>query len=583
MRSEGAAPGGGTLFAVDAGRGQVSLRAIWVGAGWPEDVRAALEGQGEGPWPAELVLLAREFSPGAIESLTARSANWADESGAARISAPGLVVLRDGSRRPSPRRTLGWSASAADIAELLLSQGWPEGFGTAELANKSGWSAPQVSQVLRLFDDEGWTSKYGPGRGRGAKRELVDSDGLLRSWSEAMVDRPTPVREASRTFADPIAFLTDELAASLADNVRWALGGWAAADEVAPFLTSVPTLQIHVHEDDFRAPLTDAMHDSGLREVEEGGRVQFRSATPSSIARTWSQSGRFPLASTPRIYVDLQRLGPRGSEAAEHLKEEAIDPLHRRGGETGGPSDGLEVFELETKARLEQRLAASSVPGIRDRYRHGTYSAGYLLRGVESVSGLPEFKGILEGAVGRETGWPPWLVAEGSRSYEDTIEAWFEDTVFNDPAHSDFWRADPRGRLCLIRGYDEDSTRWPFPPGSTLDLTLPIWRVGACVLHAHRLAVRLGASRIEFMMRWEGLEGRELVDHLDPRRFSGEDFCCRQEVVVNSFEAAPASLDLGLEDLVSFLTAPLYAAFGFRPPEDLVAEQLTKLCETGLP
>ena len=582
MRSQGEAAAGGTLFAVDAGRGPVSLRAQWVGAGWPEDVRAALEGQGEGPWPAELVLLAREFSPGAIEVLAARSANWADESGAARISAPGLLVIRDGSRRPPPRRVLGWSASAVDIAELLLSQGWPEGFGTAELANKSGWSAPQVSQVLRLFDDEGWTSKYGPGRGRGAKRELVDSDGLLRSWSEAMADRPTPVREASRTVADPIAFLADELAPSLADNVRWALGGWAAADEVAPFLTSVPTLQIHVHEDDFRGSLTTAMYDSGLREVEEGGRVQFRSAPASAIARSWSPSGRFPLASTPRIYVDLQRLGPRGSEAAEHLKEEAIDPLHRQRAEAGGPSQGLEIWELETKARLEQRLATSPVPGIRDRYRHGTYSAGYLLRGVEAVSSLPDFKRILEESVGRETGWPPWLVTAGSRSYEDTIEAWFEDTVFNDPAHSDFWRADPRGRLCLIRGYDEDSRGWPFPPGSTLDLTLPIWRVGECVLHAHRLASRLGASRIEFMMRWEGLEGRELVDHLNLGHLSGEDLRCRQGVVVNSIEAMPASLDSNLEELVSFLIAPLYAAFGFRLPEGLVAEQLAKVRGKGL-
>lgn len=577
VRLEGATPEGRSLVIVDAGHGPTAFRTEWVGAGWPQDVREAMERiDGDDSWPRDLLLLAGRFSPGAIELLTARDANWADETGAARIVAPGLLVIRDGSAQPPPRRGLGWSPSAAEIAELLLSQAWFEGFGTTELANRSGWSAPQVSQVLQSFDDEGWTSKYGPGRGRGAKRELVDPDGMLASWSEAMSNQSAPSREASKTFADPMGFLGDELADSLDDNVRWVLGGWGAAQEVAPFLTAVPTLQIHVHEEDFRGPLEEAMRGCGLREVNEGGRVQFFAAAPSLLARSWSRD-RFPLAGTPRIYVDLKRLGPRGMEAAEHLKEEAIDPLHRRGQATRGPSEGLIVWERETKARLRHRISGSRIEAIGDRYRLGTYSATYRLRGGELAPGLPEFRGMLEEAVGRETGWPPWLVPEGSRSYEDTIEAWFEDTVFNDPPHSDFWRADPRGRLCLVRGYDEDAPSWVRPPGSTLDLTLPIWRVGECLLHARRLATRLGASRIEFMMRWEGLDGRTLIDHFEPARLAGRELYADDDAVTTEVEASPGAIEADLADLVRSLVGPLYGAFSFEAPMDLYVDELARM------
>lgn len=578
VRPEGRAPDGSLLVLVDAGQGPTTLRAQWVGAGWPRDVREILERiDAHQGWPRDLVLIARQFSPGARALLKDAGASWADQTGAAQIIAPGLLVSKEGTAEAVPRRSLAWSQSTIELAELLLSQGWPLGFGTTELANQTDWSIPRVSQVLQTFDEQGWTGKYGPGRGRGAKRELVDPDGMLKSWAEAVGGQEVRRREASRTVRDPVAFLEDELADSLTEHVRWVLGGWAAAQEVAPFVTTVPTLQIHVHEDDFRAPLEEAMRGSGLREVNEGGRVQFLAAPPSLLSRVWSR-GRFPLASTPRIYADLGRLGPRGDEAAEHLKEEAIDPLHRRGPATEGPSEGLIVWERETKGLLRDRMRTSAVPDIEERYRHGTYSATYRLRGIEAAPSLPEFKAMLEEEVGRETGWPAWLMPKQSRSYEDTIEAWFEDTVFKDSSHSDFWRADPRGRLCLIRGYDEDDGKADLTPGSAVDVTLPVWRVGECLLHAGRLATRLGATRVEFMVRWEGLEGRVLTSYADPARTLVDEYRCHQDELITNLETTPARIDPELPTLVERLVAPLFAAFDcFEPPEDLYEDELRKM------
>jgi hypothetical protein len=82
---------------------------------------------------------------------------------------------------------------------------------------------------------------------------------------------------------------------------------------------------------------------------------------------------------------------------------------------------------------------------------------------------------------------------------------------FNDAAHSDFWRASPQGLMYLLRGYDEDAMQ-RVPPGSSLELILPVWRVGEIVLHAEQLAAALGEGETTVILhfQWEGLAGRRL-------------------------------------------------------------------------
>lgn len=588
VRGEMAMLDGINLLTVNAGQGPIPVRAQWIGTGWPQDVRRTLEAAEPGSqWPQDLILVARQFSPGAQELMESHRVSWADESGQARIVAPGLVVFReaqDRPKRPAAERSFAWSPSATGLAELLLSRPWPDGFGTTELANLSGWSPPQVSQVLQAFDDEGWTAKYGPRRGRGAKRELAEMDGLLESWTAALNGRPHSTREASATVGDVQGFLRDELAPALDEHVRWALTGWAAAQEVAPFVTTVPTLQIYVHEGDMTAGLEEVMRESGLRDVPEGGKVQFLLAPSEVLGRAWIHGG-LPLASAPRIYADLHRLGPRGAEAAEHLKEEILDPLDRGDRQSLAPPPALVVWESETKARLQARIKVSSNEEIKDRYQHGTYSASYRLRGISEVPPLPQFKAILGESVGPETGWPAWLMPERPEPIDSTIEVWLDNTVFNDPSHSDFWRADPSGKMCLIRGYDEDGMHAPVPPGAVLDLTLPVWRVGECLLHARRLAAQMSATRIEFMMRWEGLAGRKVTSYASPNRMFSGEYRCRQDIVTTYVESTPARVDSELSELVRSLVAPLYAAFEFfEPPERLYEEELSRMrSQAGLP
>jgi hypothetical protein len=85
-----------------------------------------------------------------------------------------------------------------------------------------------------------------------------------------------------------------------------------------------------------------------------------------------------------------------------------------------------------------------------------------------------------------------------------------KDVMSQDAAHPDFWRPSPQGMMYLLRGYAEDSTS-DFAPGKVFDLTLPVWRVGECLLHAKRFAAKLadGPSSV-IRAVWSGLRGRIL-------------------------------------------------------------------------
>jgi hypothetical protein len=311
----------------------------WAGEGWPQDVRRAA-GDAPEPWPNDLVVLARRLSPGAIEWLRERDANWADEAGQARILGPkGLIVIREPERatREDRERSFTWSPSAVAIAETILASedrplraGW--------LAEESGWSVPQAANVLAAFDAQGWTAKRGPARGPKAHRVLADADDLLASWSAAIAKAPRTARMAHRATQDVMGLLRGELAPALDRAAKWAASGWAALELTAPFATTTPSLHVYVSERHFAGPLSDAIAAAGLREVDEGGRVVFWSAGKRTLDLATRADG-LPVVSPPRLYADLNAFGARGGDAADHVKAQLIDPLHtaaHRPGRTHG-------------------------------------------------------------------------------------------------------------------------------------------------------------------------------------------------------------------------------------------------------
>jgi hypothetical protein len=322
--------GKGSGFVVETGaRGQVELRAVWAGEGWPDDVRRAAAGVAD-PWPSDVVLLARRLSPGALEWLRARGANWADEDARVRIVGPGgLLVIREPAVRAPERdaaRGFSWSASSLSIAELILARP-DERLRAAQLARDGGWSTAQAASVLAMFDTQEWTIKRGPARGPGAYREILDADAMLSAWSVAVGQEARDTRIAHRATRDVMALLTGKLREALEENSSWAVSGWAGLELIAPFTTTVPSVHIYVADEDFAGPLTAAIDAAGLLEVDEGGRVILWRADPRILKLAERRDG-VPVVSAPRLYADLSSLEARGQDAADHVKALLIEPLH---------------------------------------------------------------------------------------------------------------------------------------------------------------------------------------------------------------------------------------------------------------
>jgi hypothetical protein len=243
-------------------------------------------------------------------------------------------------------------------------------------------------------------------------------------------------------------------------------------------------------------------------------------------------------------------------------------------------------------ARLAERLGEPGEnPGL---YEAGSWSFSYAVDPPPAPPvSLGALRGILLEVVGTETGWPAWWWpsrddASSPRVIGEAIECWMRGGVFPDASHADFWRASGEGELFLLRGYDDDSAaersqaHLHVAPGSMLDPGIVVWRVGECLLHAERLARRLGAPAVEIEVRWNELEGRR-IGTLEPmlRRYHAGP--CHEREVRSTMRVASDVISGALPDLVRQLTTPLFVLFDFfeMPLEDIAREMERMRGRTG--
>jgi len=196
---------------------------------------------------------------------------------------------------------------------------------------------------------------------------------------------------------------------------------------------------------------------------------------------------------------------------------------------------------------------------------------------------------ILRGAP-KLTGWNTWWVPTRTEIVpyinEDAIECWLggdtsEDHRDRDAAHSDFWRISPKGLAFLLRGYQEDGAQAQsagIAPGTILDRTLPIWRVGEGLLHADYLARRLEATTVSFAVRFTGLAGRRLSQWVNPMDGPWAAGVCKEDAVSLATVVAAETVAANLPEVVQHLLSPLYERFDFsRVPLEIVQRELNRL------
>jgi hypothetical protein len=166
-----------------------------------------------------------------------------------------------------------------------------------------------------------------------------------------------------------------------------------------------------------------------------------------------------------------------------------------------------------------------------------------------------------------------WSNLPGSSTYANKGDIEYLRLDEN-PAHSDFWVASPKGRLLLLRGYNSDSIKGyeNFSEGEKFDVHLPVWRVSEALFHAQNLVKELGASvdKVKFNIRWTGLTQRSL--YIDRGIMPRENLCKQDSVEVGS-KVNIFEIESNLEEVLEDLTKDLYQAFNFFDPTEGLYER----------
>ena len=206
------------------------------------------------------------------------------------------------------------------------------------------------------------------------------------------------------------------------------------------------------------------------------------------------------------------------------------------------------------------------------RFLLGHYEQSFQILGVEPVPDLRKLLELIRKADGvKLTGWGPFVMIErkpiGPVPVGDVIEAWLgdpRDDQMRGGRHADFWRVRPDGFLYEIRSFDEDFTK-EAKPGTSIDLTVPVWRVGETLLYVARMAKLFGEDpEISMRIQYNALKGRRMVSVFGSHYLS-YDRECYVETVKLQGQARASIIEDNLAEVLIPLLKPLYDAFDFAP------------------
>jgi hypothetical protein len=287
------------------------LRVLWKGRVWLS-VAGEILSQPDRP---DLVVADR-VSPASREALSAAGVGWVETSGAAEISTDFLIVSRDGQQRPLRGPRDSWTPAVLGVAEALLVGTKPTVSATHET---TGLSVGACTKALDFLEGCGLL-EAGAGRGPKSGRRVVDQDALLGSYVAAAHElesfRPVSFGVAWRDPVDGLAELGSRWDKA---GIPWVATGMVAAAVAAPHVTSVGVANVYT------VATTPAEIDAvaaavGLRRIEGGRLTLSPLPTRATLALAQVMDG-LRVAPWPRLVADLRRIGVRGEEAAEQVRE----------------------------------------------------------------------------------------------------------------------------------------------------------------------------------------------------------------------------------------------------------------------
>lgn len=221
--------------------------------------------------------------------------------------------------------------------------------------------------------------------------------------------------------------------------------------------------------------------------------------------------------------------------------------------------------------------------------QHGSWEVALIIEGIPpDPLDLNSFASLLGASNPSYTGWPVWLDSRTFSTAEHrpyVMNGAWHTLIVTDSSrgfrHVDFMLEDPRGRFYSYRALEDDVTlsQNAPEPGKALDGILPVLRVWEAIAVGLAFAKALQAdeqANLQFMFRWTGLAGRELVSWADPMRYITPRTAIQDEVT--SKISVPLETPLSaIAEHVKAAVRPLFEIFqGFTMPDSVVDEVTQK-------
>jgi DNA-binding MarR family transcriptional regulator len=261
------------------------------------------------------LLVTPELSPRVLAACKARGISAIDLNGRAWLRASGLLV----DRRPLPGRSFSYEleprnifvGKSARIIRCLLTDRervWTQ----SEIVTRTGASSGLVSRIVQHLISQGFAEKISPREFR-----LRDSLSLLDAWSDAdQFSKRNRTTLYAGFLGSPIELARRLQEWARDESVSIAFTQWLAAWLRHPFTEPVVT-SAYIS----RLPDSATLEKLGLRPVSEGGKLWLHVPDDEGLLRESQIHDGLTLATDAQIYLDLQRTGLRGPDAATALRE----------------------------------------------------------------------------------------------------------------------------------------------------------------------------------------------------------------------------------------------------------------------
>jgi hypothetical protein len=249
------------------------------------------------------VLVTPKMSAGAKAAASDAGVGWVEETGAAEIALPFLVVSRTAVAQ-LPTKPKRWRSSHLGVAEALLEGVRPT---VSAVAEATGMSTSTVTAALAFLTSEGLLDADAA-RGRKSARQLNDPAALLDSYATAVENFPQADEiRVGILSKDPIHDIARIGKAWSGHNVTWAATSAVAAAILAPFATQVAPLVVYV-DADTHPQLVSVAALAALSPIC-GGRLTLRPFPTKATAKLCAWQDGLSIVPWARCYADLVTTG----------------------------------------------------------------------------------------------------------------------------------------------------------------------------------------------------------------------------------------------------------------------------------